>query len=92
MELLLNLLASWFRRFFRSGWNIFDLATVSLSLLALALGSNKLPVNIIRSVRAFRILRVMGKLQSLKNIVAALSASVLPVPAARPPRSVPAAL
>ena len=84
-ELLFNALCSWFPAFLQDGWNIFDLATVSLSLLALALGSNKLPVNIIRSVRAFRILRVMGKLQSLKNIVAALSASVLPVPAARPP-------
>jgi hypothetical protein len=81
-ELLFNALCRTIPAFLSDGWNLFDICTIALSLFALAVSSNKLPINVIRSVRAlraFRMLRLLGKLKSLKNIVAALSASVIPV-------------
>jgi hypothetical protein len=81
-ELLFNALCRPIPAFLRDGWNIFDIITITLSLFALAVSSNKLPINVIRSVRAlraFRMLRLLGKLKSLKNIVTAISASVVPV-------------
>jgi hypothetical protein len=50
---------------------------VSLSLVAL--GPVSMPINVIRVLRAFRVIRLFGRLKSLKNIVGALTASILPV-------------
>ena len=76
-ELAINAFAHWFRPFISDGWNIFDFFVVSMSLIAL--GPVKMPVNVIRSLRAFRVLRLFGRLKGLKNIVMALAASVIPV-------------
>ena len=35
VELLVNMYAHWFRAFFFNGWNLFDMFSVSVSLLAL---------------------------------------------------------
>jgi hypothetical protein len=56
---------------------MFDLFVVSLSLVAL--GPIDIPVSILRLMRAFRIIRMFGRIKTLRNIVGALTASILPV-------------
>jgi hypothetical protein len=77
VELLVNAFGHWFKPFISDGWNIFDLIVVTMSLVAL--GPVKVPVNVIRSLRAFRVIRLFGRLKGLKNIVTALASSVIPV-------------
>ncbi len=77
VELAVNAFAHWFKPFISDGWNIFDFIVVALSLVAL--GPVNVPVNIVRSLRAFRVIRLFGRLKGLKNIVTALASSVIPV-------------
>ncbi len=77
VELVLNAFAHWFKPFISDGWNIFDFIVVALSLVAL--GPVNIPLNVIRSLRAFRVIRLFGRLKGLKNIVTALASSVMPV-------------
>jgi hypothetical protein len=56
---------------------MFDLFVVSMSLVAL--GPIDMPVSILRLMRAFRIIRMFGRIKTLRNIVTALTASILPV-------------
>jgi hypothetical protein len=77
VELLINAFGHWFKPFISDGWNIFDFIVVAMSLVAL--GPVKVPVNVIRSLRAFRVIRLFGRLKGLKNIVTALASSVIPV-------------
>ncbi len=77
VELLINASGHWFTPFISDGWNIFDFIVVAMSLVAL--GPVKVPVNVIRSLRAFRVIRLFGRLKGLKNIVTALASSVIPV-------------
>ena len=116
-ELLVNIYAHWFERFWRDGWwpdisrnffalniyiclhaciewslwccgrfrsltslmcrNVFDFLIITISLISL--GPFKLPVNIIRLMRTFRVLRLFGRLKSLRQIFLALTASLIPV-------------
>jgi hypothetical protein len=76
-ELLVNMFANWFRRFAYDGWNQLDVIVVTLSLVAL--GPVSMPANVIRVMRAFRVIRLFGRMKSLKDIVGALTASILPV-------------
>jgi hypothetical protein len=75
VELSINTFAYWLRPFFADGWNIFDLVVVSMSLAAL--GPVQIPINVIRSLRAFRVIRLFGSFQGLKSIVNALASSVI---------------
>ena len=75
-HLILSALAR-FRSFVGDGWNIFDICVVSLSLVAL--GPIPMPINVVRSVRAFRVLRFFGRVGALRDIISALTAAVLPV-------------
>jgi hypothetical protein len=77
VELAINAFAHWFKPFISDGWNIFDLIVVTFSLVAL--GPVKVPVNVTRSLRAFSVTRLFGRLKGLKNIVTALASSVIPV-------------
>jgi hypothetical protein len=68
IELLLNLYAKWMMQFITDGWCIFDFIVVVTSLLSPILekkGEKNIPVNTLRTVRAFRILRVFGLSLSL---------------------------
>jgi voltage-gated sodium channel len=58
-------------RFFRSGWNVFDLAVVGLALLP-AGGS----LSVLRALRVLRILRVVSAVPKLRFMVEALARSV----------------
>jgi voltage-gated sodium channel len=75
-ELLMNMFANWFHPFVSNRWNFFDVIVIVLSLIALALAD--LPINVLRLVRAFRVFRLFGRMQALKNILASLSASIVP--------------
>ena len=66
-----------FHPFVRDGWNMFDVVVVSLSLIAL--GPISLPVNVLRSIRAFRVIRLFGRVGALRDIVSALTAAIMPV-------------
>ncbi len=56
---------------------MFDLFVVSMSLIAL--GPIDLPVSILRLMRAFRVIRIFGRVKALRNIITALTTSILPV-------------
>jgi voltage-gated sodium channel len=58
-------------RFFRSGWNVFDLAVVGIALLPAA-GS----FSVLRALRVLRILRVVSAVPKLRFMVEALVRSV----------------
>lgn len=67
----------WFLSFATDGWNQLDVVVVTLSLVAL--GPVTMPANVLRVVRALRVVRLFGRMKSLKNILGALSKSMLPV-------------
>ena len=56
---------------------MFDLFVVAMSLIAL--GPIDLPISILRLMRAFRIVRIFGRIKALRNIIKALTSSILPV-------------
>ena len=51
-------------RFFRSGWNVFDLAVVGVALLPATGG-----LSVLRALRVLRVLRVISILPSLRRVV-----------------------
>jgi hypothetical protein len=76
-ELLLNAYAHWFTDFIANQYNLVDTVVIALSLVSL--GPLDIPVSILRVIRAFRVIRIFGRLSALKNIIASLSASLIPV-------------
>jgi hypothetical protein len=78
VELAVNLAANWFWPFFTDGWACFDFIVVSVGILSLIFGD--MPgVSTLRLMRAFRVMRLFGRLQSLRQIIEALTASMIPV-------------
>jgi hypothetical protein len=57
--------------------SLFDLFVVTMSLIAL--GPIDLPISILRLMRAFRVIRIFGRVKALRNIITALTTSILPV-------------
>ena len=78
MELILNLYAHLVWDFLADGWSLFDFLIVSISVAALF---NKALANIsvFRLMRAFRVIRIFGRLESVRSIINALTASIIPV-------------
>ena len=79
VELAINMFAHWFHDFISSPWNLFDTFVVLVSAISLDPTSVVPGVTILRSMRALRVLRLAGKLKSLKRIITALMESILPV-------------
>ena len=77
VELATNAFAHWFHPFVRNGWNAFDCIVVTLSLVAL--GPLNFPMNVLRSLRAFRVVRLFGRMGALRDIVSSLTAAISPV-------------
>ncbi len=75
VELAISLYAHWWRPFFTSGWKIFDLVIVIISLLALT-SWTPIPPEV---ARAMRIFRVFGTAESLRRIISPLVSSLIPV-------------
>ena len=77
MELCINAYANWFSQFRSNFWNWFDFSIVSLSLLGL------LPVGLslrfILVLRSCRVLRIFGKIKSVRRIFTALYYAILPM-------------
>uniref|UniRef100_A0A6U5CI52 PH domain-containing protein n=3 Tax=Hemiselmis andersenii TaxID=464988 RepID=A0A6U5CI52_HEMAN len=77
-ELCVNMFANWMIPFFSDSWNNFDLLVVIVSVLALAF--EEIPgLSTLRLMRAFRVLRLFGRLSSLRQIINALTAAIIPV-------------
>ena len=74
VELLTNMYSHWLVEFVTNSWAMFDLIVVTLSLVTL--GPLNLPISVLR---ALRVLRLFGRFQALKKILAALSASIIPM-------------
>jgi hypothetical protein len=74
VELLINMYAHWLVEFITNRWSVFDLIVVTLSLVTL--GPLDLPISMFR---ALRVLRLFGRFSALKKILAALSASIIPM-------------
>mmetsp|Transcript_30470 Transcript_30470/g.72147 ORF Transcript_30470/g.72147 Transcript_30470/m.72147 type:complete len:423 (+) Transcript_30470:195-1463(+) len=78
IELAFNAFGHWFWEFVRDGWSMFDLVVVTLSILAKPIDS--IPgISILRTMRAFRIRRLIGRFQKLKQITNAIISSIIPV-------------
>ena len=78
-ELLWNLAAHWFWPFFSDGWSVFDLFVVSVSMAAYFAGSDGGAIKTLRLMRAFRVMRLFGRLKSLRQIITSLTASLIPM-------------
>ena len=63
IEIVLKLVA-YGPRFFRSGWNLFDLVIVGISLLPASQG-----LSVLRALRILRVLRVISVAPSLRRVV-----------------------
>eukprot|EP00747_Dinoflagellata_sp_TGD_P147715 gnl/TRDRNA2_/TRDRNA2_176844_c1_seq30.p1 gnl/TRDRNA2_/TRDRNA2_176844_c1~~gnl/TRDRNA2_/TRDRNA2_176844_c1_seq30.p1 ORF type:complete len:496 (+),score=88.53 gnl/TRDRNA2_/TRDRNA2_176844_c1_seq30:58-1545(+) len=76
IELILNMYAFWWSRFWRSSWNIFDFVVVSIGIFM----SLNLPLppffGLLRTMRAFRVFRLFKRVQSLNKIIVALLRAV----------------
>src|SRR6056297_1514734 len=66
VEILIKLYAFGFR-FFRSGWNVFDFLVVGIALVP-ATG----PLEVLRALRIWRVLRLLSQVQRLRNIIESL--------------------
>jgi len=75
IELLINIYGSFWRPFVKLGWNYLDLTVVVVGLTSIArvdLG----PAGQIKILRAFRILRLFKRVESLNKILTALIKSI----------------
>ena len=78
LELLINMTAHLFWDFFRNPWSCFDFLIVTISLVSLG------PLDMafikgMRILRVFRIIRVFGRVASLRSLISALMYSLAPV-------------
>ena len=76
-ELAVNAYANWFDEFRRNYWNWFDFAIVSLSLVGLM--PFGLPLRFALVLRSCRVLRIFGKIKSVRRIFCALSYAIKPM-------------
>jgi hypothetical protein len=82
VELFFNLYARWMHDFISDGWCLFDFFVVAISHISNLLpqdGEGAGAIMVFRLLRAFRVLRIFGRLKSIRAIINALSASLIPV-------------
>ena len=82
VELLLHASAEWFWEFWTGeqwGWNWFDVAVVTASLLSLASDDEDSKFAVLRLIRILRAVKLLRSFKSLNKIVSALTAAILPV-------------
>ena len=77
VELILNIFANWLERFIGSGWNWFDVLIVGISLVDF--GVSNIPDWLVKLMRAFRVIRLFGRVKELKTMVTAVTASIIPM-------------
>lgn len=76
LELAMNMYAHWLAEFWRSGWNVFDFATVSISWLFQFDLPLPGPLRLMRMVRALRVFRLFKRVKSLRKILESLARAV----------------
>ncbi len=77
LELMINAYANWLQVFIANGWNHLDVFIVLMSLLDL--GALSIPDWFVKLVRAFRVIRLFGRIDALKKMAAAVTASIFPM-------------
>jgi hypothetical protein len=77
VELVINMMAYWMQPFLTNPWSMLDAYVVLMSLVAL--GPVDIPITILRLMRAFRVIRLFGRLKALKKMVTALTSSIIPM-------------
>jgi hypothetical protein len=76
-ELLINAYANWLHAFIYNGWNHLDVFIVLMSLLDL--DALSIPDWFVKLVRAFRVIRLFGRIGALKKMATAVTASIFPM-------------
>mmetsp|Transcript_93 Transcript_93/g.264 ORF Transcript_93/g.264 Transcript_93/m.264 type:complete len:475 (-) Transcript_93:50-1474(-) len=76
VELVWNMYAFWFWRFWRSGWNIFDFVVVTIGILNMSKIPLPGPFALLRMMRAFRVFRLFKRVRSLNDIMVSLARAV----------------
>jgi hypothetical protein len=76
IELCTNMFANWRRKFVRSGWNWLDLFVIVMSFVDF--GPFAIPDWLVRLMRAFRIVRLFGRVHELTKMFSAITASLFP--------------
>jgi len=80
VELLVNIAANWFLDFWRDSWNIFDFIVVAVCMVSLfSPVDNSTAIRSVRLLRAFRVLRLFGRLGEIRKIIYAIGKSLFPV-------------
>merc|ERR1719487_1290832 len=64
------------RQFLRSSWNRFDVLVVTIGVLDLIKAPMPGPLRMARMLRAFRVCRLFGRVQSLKTIIVMIHSAV----------------
>ena len=77
IELGINLFANWLRKFAGNGWNWLDLFIVIMSLIDF--GPSDIPDWLVRLMRAFRVVRLFGRVEQLTKMISAITASLFPM-------------
>ncbi len=77
LELFINAYANWIQVFMHNGWNYLDVFIVLMSLLDL--GALNIPDWFVKLVRAFRVIRLFGRINALKKMATAVTASIFPM-------------
>ncbi len=77
IELGVNMFANLPHKFVRSGWNWLDLFVVAMSIVDF--GPFDIPAWLVRLMRAFRIVRLFGRVHELTKMFSAITASLFPM-------------
>ncbi|CAK9095659.1 unnamed protein product [Durusdinium trenchii] len=75
IELVWNMYAFWFRRFWTSAWNVFDFVVVTIGILNMSKLPLPGPLSLLRMMRAFRVFRLFKRVKSLHAIIVSLGRS-----------------
>ena len=78
LELLVNITAHWFKEFVSDYWNLFDAFIILTTLLSFGPAQVSF-FKTMRLIRAFRVMRLFAKFESLRQMINALTRSVVPV-------------
>lgn len=82
VELIINMFANWFKRFWFNSWNLFDffivlISDVSMIQDALPGDAVSIPgISVLRLFRAFRVFRLFKRVRSLRQIIAGIMKSL----------------
>lgn len=71
----INLYGHWFKEFWRSRWNVFDVIVVSIGIITTFFELPK-AFSMLRMMRAFRVFRLFKRVHSLNKIITAIAHAI----------------